>query len=82
MGESDDLRDLYAKLGTTLRAKRGWRLGILTSDTALIRQTRLPVVPRFNSRNGGIPVSFMVSEKPGRVEGVSEMTSREAVNET
>jgi hypothetical protein len=49
-----------------LKTKRGWRIGILTSDTALVRQTRLPLVPRFNTRNGGIPVSFLVSEKSGK----------------
>ena len=66
IGESDDLRNLYARLGTALRAKRGWRVGILTSDSALVRQTRLPLIPRFNTRNGGIPVSFLASEKPGK----------------
>ncbi len=68
IGESDDLRNLYATLGTALRTKRGWRAGILTSDSALVRQTRLPLVPRFSTSNGGIPVSFLVSEKPGKVE--------------
>lgn len=63
IGESDDLRNLYARLGTALKTRRGWRVGILTSDTELVRQTRLPLVPRFNTRNGGIPVSFLVSEK-------------------
>jgi putative N6-adenine-specific DNA methylase len=66
MGESDDLRNLYARLGTALKTKRGWRVGILTSDAALVRQTRLALVPRFSTSNGGIPVSFLVSEKPGR----------------
>jgi putative N6-adenine-specific DNA methylase len=66
IGESDDLRNLYARLGTVLRAKRGWRVAILTSDSALARQTRLPLIPRFNTRNGGIPVSFLVSEKAGK----------------
>jgi putative N6-adenine-specific DNA methylase len=66
MGESDDLRNLYARLGTALRTKGGWRIGILTSDAGLVRQTRLPLVPRFNTRNGGIPVSLLVSEKPGK----------------
>lgn len=66
IGESEDLRDLYARLGVALKAKRGWRVGILTSDLALVRQTRLPLVPRFNTRNGGIPVSFLASEKKGK----------------
>jgi putative N6-adenine-specific DNA methylase len=63
IGESQDLRDLYARLGMALKAKHGWRVGILTSDLALVRQTRLPLLPRFSTRNGGIPVSFLVSEK-------------------
>ena len=66
MGETDDLRNLYARLGTELRGKQGWRAGILTSDAALIRQTRLSLVPRFSTRNGGIPVSFLVSGKPAK----------------
>jgi putative N6-adenine-specific DNA methylase len=66
LGESKDLRDLYARLGAVLKTKRGWRMGILTSDLALVRQTRLPLLPRINTRNGGIPVSFLVSEKSGK----------------
>ena len=72
MGESDDLRNLYARLGTALKTKRGWRIGILTSDTALVRQTRLPLFPRVNTRNGGIPVTFLVSEKPGKAPSLPE----------
>lgn len=68
IGESEDLRNLYATLGAALRDKRGWRVGILTSDMALVHQTRLPLLPRFNTRNGGIPVSFLVSEKAGGAE--------------
>ena len=63
VGESKDLRDLYATLGTALKTKRGWRLGILTSDAVLAGQMRVAIRARFNSRNGGIPVSFLVSEK-------------------
>jgi putative N6-adenine-specific DNA methylase len=63
VGESDDLRNLYAKLGSALKSKAGWRLGILTSDSALVRQTKLPLRPRFSTSNGGIPVSYFVSEK-------------------
>jgi putative N6-adenine-specific DNA methylase len=63
IGESADLRDLYATLGTALKARSGWRVGILTSDLALVRQTRLPLLPRFSTRNGGIPVSFLVTRK-------------------
>src|SRR5450759_723225 len=65
VGESDDLRDLYATLGNALKTKRGWRIGILTSDAVLAGQMRLPLRPRFSTSNGGIPVSFLVSEKAG-----------------
>ena len=76
IGEGEDLRDLYARLGEAMKAKRGWRVGILTSDVALVRQIRLPLLPRFNSRNGGIPVSFLVSEKAKKGEAGSEESSR------
>jgi putative N6-adenine-specific DNA methylase len=69
IGEGEDLRNLYARLGSDLKAKRDWRLGVLTSDTGLVSQTGLPMVSRFDTRNGGIPVSFMVSEKPGKKRG-------------
>ena len=65
IGESEDLRNLYATLGAALGTKPGWRIGILTSDVGLARHTRLALVPRFHTSNGGIPVSFLVSEKPG-----------------
>ncbi|MEO8908796.1 MAG: class I SAM-dependent RNA methyltransferase [Gemmatimonadaceae bacterium] len=63
VGESSDLRNLYAKLGSMLRAKEGWRLGVLTSDLDLVRQTKLPLRPRFSTSNGGIPVTFFASER-------------------
>jgi putative N6-adenine-specific DNA methylase len=66
VAESEDLRDLYATLGNALKTKRGWRIGILTSDAVLAAQMRLPLRPRFSTSNGGIPVSFLVSEKAGR----------------
>jgi len=37
-----------------------------------VRHTRLPLVSRFSTRNGGIPVSFLVIEKPGKVEARPE----------
>jgi putative N6-adenine-specific DNA methylase len=69
IGEGEDLRNLYARLGAELKTKPGWRLGVLTSDTGLIGQTRLSMVSRFDTRNGGIPVSLMVSEKLGTKRG-------------
>jgi putative N6-adenine-specific DNA methylase len=66
VGESQDLRDLYATLGKALSTKRGWRVGVLTPDVALAGQMRLPMRPRFGSRNGGIAVNFLVSEKSAK----------------
>jgi putative N6-adenine-specific DNA methylase len=63
VGETRDLRDLYATLGAALKTKRRWRIGILTSDAALAGQMRLPLRPRFATSNGGIPVDFLVSDK-------------------
>lgn len=71
VGDSDDLRDLYATLGKALKAKRGWRMGILTSDAVLAGQMRIPIRPRFSSRNGGIPVRFLVSEQIDKAEARS-----------
>jgi putative N6-adenine-specific DNA methylase len=68
VGESDDLRNLYATLGSALKSKPGWRLGILTSDSTLVRQTKLSLRPRFSTSNGGIPVSYFVSEKTSKAE--------------
>jgi putative N6-adenine-specific DNA methylase len=74
VGESDDLRNLYATLGSALKSKPGWRLGILTSDSALVRQTKLSLRPRFSTSNGGIPVSYFVSEKTSKAEVRSSKT--------
>jgi putative N6-adenine-specific DNA methylase len=63
LGEGDDLTNLYARLGSALKSKPGWRLGVLTSDSALVRQTTLSLRPRFSTSNGGIPVSYFVTEK-------------------
>ncbi|PYO77226.1 MAG: class I SAM-dependent RNA methyltransferase [Gemmatimonadetes bacterium] len=65
VGESTDLRDLYATLGTALKGKHGWRIGVLAAADDLARQIRLPLRSRFASSNGGIPVSYLVSERDG-----------------
>ena len=75
VGDTDDLRDLYAKLGSALKSRPGWRLGILTSDSALVRQTKVSLRPRFSTSNGGIPVSFFASEKISKAEAHSRETS-------
>ncbi len=58
---SADLRNLYARLGDLLRKRcGGWTAAILSSDPALIRQTRLQLKPVWSSDNGGITVSEFV----------------------
>ncbi len=68
IGDGGDLRNLYAALASGLKAKPGWRVGILTPDEALLRQARLPLLPRFRTRNGGIAVSFFVNKRAGTVD--------------
>ena len=63
--DNADLRNLYSATGSALSRKPGWRIGLLTPDAAMARQLRLPLRSRFATQNGGIPVNFLVSEKPG-----------------
>jgi len=63
VAESVDLRNLYATLGNSLQGKAGWRIGILAAEDKLAAQLRLPMRSRFETRNGGIPVRFLVSER-------------------
>lgn len=76
VGDSGDLRNLYATLGARVREKKGWRLGILAADDALTRQLRMHLRSRFDSRNGGIPVRYLVSERGDAGTTASKKTSR------
>jgi len=64
VGDAEGLRNLYAKLGSTVKSAAGWKLGILTSDTKLSRQMGLPMRARFSTTNGGISVAFFAQERP------------------
>jgi putative N6-adenine-specific DNA methylase len=64
VGDTEGLRNLYAKLGSSVKSAPAWRLGILTSDTRLSRQMGIPMRARFSTSNGGIPVAFLAQEKP------------------
>lgn len=60
-----DVRNLYAKLGSLLRTSlSGWRLGILSASPELDRQVGLALDRSFDTKNGGIPVRFLVSKSP------------------
>ena len=63
VGDTEKLRDLYATLGSKVRSVPGWRVGILTSDTALAQQLGVSMRARFTTSNGGIPVAFLAQEK-------------------
>ncbi|HWK89700.1 MAG TPA: hypothetical protein VNP72_06880 [Longimicrobium sp.] len=61
VGESDALRNLYASLGRTLRAKApGWTLGLLAADPRLEGQVGIPFREAFRTSNGGIPVRLVI----------------------
>ena len=66
-----DLRNLYARLGSVVERKPGWRLAMLAADPRLVVQSGIALRSRFETRNGGIPVSFLASEKAGRRTRVS-----------
>lgn len=63
VGDSDALRNLYAQFGNVLRDRfSGWRVGLLSADRRLDGQLRLALAPAFETRNGGIPVRFLVGD--------------------
>lgn len=65
VGESDALRNLYAALGRTARARcPGWTLALLGADRKLEGQVGVDFTEAFRTSNGGIPVRLLV----GRVE--------------
>ena len=67
VGEGDRVRDLWAQLGNVLRERApGWTLALLSPDSALERQLRIPLRAAATTSNGGIPVRIMVGEVPGK----------------
>ncbi len=56
-----DVRNLYAKLGSLMSSSlNGWQLGLLSASLALERQLGIPLERLFDTKNGGIPVRFVV----------------------
>jgi len=51
-----------------MKARRGWRIGILAAEDSLARQMRVSLRSRFETQNGGIPVRYLVSEKLDRAQ--------------
>ena len=65
VGDTTALRNLYAQLGNVMRERfDGWRIGMLSADHRLDAQLRLPLEPRFETHNGGIPVRFLTGDVP------------------
>ena len=65
VGERDRLRNLYAQIGNVARAKLpGWTVGLLLAERRLEAQVGLDLRERFATRNGGIPVRFVVGPVP------------------
>ena len=65
VGEADRVRDLWAQLGNVLRDRAsGWRVAVLSPDSALDRQLRFPLRQVASLSNGGIPVRIMVGDIP------------------
>jgi putative N6-adenine-specific DNA methylase len=58
IGDKAPLVTLYAALGKTLLARfSGWRVGLITTDTALAKATGLPFAPPGRSvSHGGLKV--------------------------
>ena len=64
VGETPDLKNLYAQIGNVLRRQTASpAFGMLSADPNLERHTRLTLEERFRTKNGGIPVRF-VTAKP------------------
>jgi putative N6-adenine-specific DNA methylase len=67
IGDKKKLHDLYASLGQTLLTRfKGWRVGLITSDTSLAKSTGLPFAkPTGPVNHGGLKV-FLFQTKPLR----------------
>jgi putative N6-adenine-specific DNA methylase len=60
LGESPQIRNLYAQFGNTARAKfAGWEFAMLSPGKALEAQTQIDLEERFSTTNGGIPVRLV-----------------------
>lgn len=61
VGDAQDLHALHAAFGRNLAQRfRGWRVGMLSSDDALIRSTGLALSPVLRTLNGGMRVTLHV----------------------
>ena len=62
VGDTVQLRDLYARIGQVARTLApGWTVGLLTADGRLEGQVGLPFEEAFRTTNGGLRVRFAVA---------------------
>jgi putative N6-adenine-specific DNA methylase len=62
VGDTKALRDLYARFGQVARTSApAWRVGMLSADVGLERQTALEFAEVFSTKNGGIPVRLVLA---------------------
>lgn len=62
-GGTKDVRNLYARFGTVLRAHfDGWRLAAYVPAPALARQLGLPLRELFRTTNGGLRVAALAAD--------------------
>jgi hypothetical protein len=65
VGESGELRNLYARTGQVLRATYpGWRLALISAEPRLTRQLAVPLTDAIQTNNGGLPVTFLCRRDP------------------
>jgi 23S rRNA G2445 N2-methylase RlmL len=65
VGRTDDLRDLYARLGRVLRRSCAeWNVALLSARTELARQTGLDLTTAFSTTNGGLRVRLLTGTVP------------------
>jgi putative N6-adenine-specific DNA methylase len=63
VGDSNSLRDLYAKLGSIVRERaRGYVLALLSADKSLESQLGMKLKEVFRTSNGGIPVRLVAGK--------------------
>jgi putative N6-adenine-specific DNA methylase len=65
VGDRAALRNLYARTGAVLRERfGGWHVGLLSVDTRLEAELRIPLEERLDVSNGGIRVRLMCGVLP------------------
>jgi len=49
---------------------------VLTADQQLARHTGVPLRSRFDTKNGGIPVNFLATEKTGKTASTARISKQ------